>query len=521
MNKSVNGQRAAGKTVQARLTNKRSSASDTERDLAVSVNGLEELFLATPGISLEAISRAVINEACRLTGSASGFAGYTAATSVRLKAAGPAGKSAKKPSKTGPFASAEFNKLWAGVITGKKPVLSNSVPRGPKLNKFLGVPVLCGGKQLGILALTSPRKDYTAGDLEAARQLARSYGIMLKHKLAEDAERREHDGLLAIIASSQDIIYSADMEGKIVYASPKVAAYGYKLKDIIGRSIFELIHPRDRAIAVKALANAKKTGRPLPMLSYRLRKKDGGYFSMEQKSGIILSGGVPALITGIVRDVGRKLGAAELLKENEATLRSIFDSSLDAIFIKDLSGRYVKLNKACAEVLRVKPEEALGKTDAELFPPEIARELAKDDREVERTGKTMVRTYDRVLPSGKYYFNTVKTPLRNARGKITGVLGVARDITDVKKAEEELAGFRAAEAMSEVARPLAHDFNNALSIINGNATLIDEETKASNPIKPEIGQILNAVKWAAELTSRFQYFARNPKPGAADGVVKA
>ena len=494
-----------------------------ERD-AAAVKELEEHFLTTPGISLDAISRAVVDAACRLTGSRAGFAGYTDPSSGKLKAATPTGKSRRRRGAIpGPFTSPEFNRLWARVLKEKKPLLLNSLPPGRgaapgpggmKINKFLGVPVLFGRKQLGLLALADPRGDYSAADLETTRQLARSYALILKHKLAEDVRGREHEGLLAIIASSQDIIYSADLEGKIAYASPKVAAYGYNPRELIGRSVFELIHPQDRDLVVKALAGARESGTPLPMLSYRLRKKDAGYFAMEQKSGIILSGGEPALITGIVRDVGKRRGDAELLKENEATLRSIFDTSKDAIFIKDLAGRYTKLNKACAEVFLLAPEAALGKTDAELFAPEVAREVAKDDQEVLSGGKTIVRTYDRTLPSGKYYFNTVKTPLRDAGGKITGVLGVARDITNIKKMESELATFRAAEAMSEVARPLAHDFNNALAVINGHATLIDEDLAAASPMKPGIGQILNAVKWAAELTSRFQYFARNPKPGA-------
>jgi PAS domain S-box-containing protein len=498
-----------------------------ERDDAAAVNGLEELFLTTPAISSEAISRAVVKEACRLTGSRAGFAGYIEPATGRLIAATPAGKAGGKSRvKAGPFASPGFNKLWARVIKGKKPLLCNSLPPGRrrggvKAEKFLGVPVLSGRRLFGILALTRPRGGYAAADLVTVRLLARAYAIMLKRKLGEDAERREHQALLAIIASSQDIIYSADMEGKIVYASPKVTAYGYSPREIIGRSIFDLIHPEDRDYAVKALAKAKETGLSLPMLSYRLRKNDGGYFSMEQKSGIILSGGAPALITGIVRDIGKRLGAEELLKENEATLRSIFETSTDAIFIKDLAGRYVKFNKACADTFLLKPETALGRTDLDIFPPEMAREVLKDDREVVRTGKTIVRTCERALPSGKYSFNTVKTPLRNAKGRITGVLGVARDITSLKKIEAELATFRAAEAMSEVARPLAHDFNNALAVINGHATLIDEEMTAANPMKPDIGRILNAVKWAAELTSRFQYFARNPKPGTLGGTGAA
>ena len=60
---------------------------------------------------------------------------------------------------------------------------------------------------------------------------------------------------------------------------------------------------------------------------------------------------------------------------------------------------------------------------------------------------------------------------------------------------------------------MAHDFNNALAAINGYATMIDDELTAANPLKREISQIIKAVTRAAELTSKLQDFARNPKLG--------
>lgn len=502
---------------------KKNAELSREMDASAAVNRLEELFLTTPGISLDAISRTVTGEACRLTGSRAGFAGYTDTSTGRFMTSTLVRGTWKKGSKNWLFSSREFNELWLRVLKENKPVVSNSVPPGStpagrprdgiKIDKFLGVPVLSGRKQLGILALANPRRDYSAAELETVRELARSYAAMVQHRLAEDIKTREHESLLAMIASAQDIIYSADMKGKIVYASPKVAAYGYSPKELVGRSIFEYIHPQDRVFAEKALVEARETGRALPMISYRLRKKNGGYFSMEQKSGIIMSGDIPALITGVVRDTGKKPGAEALVKENEETLRAIFETSNDAIFIKDLAGRYIKLNKACADVFLLRPEAALGKTDAELLPPELALALKKDDQETVSGGKPVMRTYDMALPSGHYRFNIVKTPLSGPDGKITGVAGVGREITALQKTESELAEFKAADAISELARPLAHELNNALTMINGNATLISEDADASGSIKAGIEQIMNAVKWAAELTSRFEYFARNPKPG--------
>ena len=488
--------------------------------VSASVNGLEELFLTDPGVSFKELAVAVLAEACRLTDSRFGVAGYRDGVTGRIVAVALYGKARKtRPAKKSFLVSPYFAGLWGRVLKRKKPLLANYAPSAArvKAHKFLGVPAVYGRELLGILALSEPRGDYSADELRTVSRLARVYALLLKRKLDEDGRRREHDALLALISSSQDIVYSADMAGKIVYASPRVAAYGYRPKDLLGRSIFDLVHPQDREMAVKALANARETGRTLPMISYRLRKKSAGYFFMEQKSGIVKSGGKPALITGVVRDVGRKAGAAALLKENEAMFRNIFETSGDAIFIKDLIGRYVKVNKACADSFQLTRKGVLGRTDAEIFSPAAARTFTLADREVIRTGKTISRTYDRALPAGSHSFNTVRTPLRNAGGELIGVLGVARDITGIKKTEGELAGAKAAEALKKAALPMAHDFNNALAVINGYATLLDEGTAASSPAKAGIGHILSAVKWAAELTAQFQTFARSPKPGSRNG----
>lgn len=520
------GKRPGAKTGSGPLSREKPEAKlKPGRDIAASVSLLEEHFLATPGMSLAEISRAVLKEARRLTGSRLGFAGYIDPATKRLIATTRTGKDRKTLRvKGGPFLSAEFNRLWGRVLKTKKPLLTNSAPAGRpaaaghvKVGSFLGAPAVSGRKLLGILAVANPRGAYSAPGLETIKRLARVYALLLPRKLAEDRQRRERGDLLAIISSSQDIIYSADLDGKIVYASPRVAAYGYRPKDLLGRSIFELVHPDDRKFTVQALANARKTGRTLPMISFRLRKKDGEYFSMEQKSGIVMSRGKPALVTGVVRDVSEETGAEDALKESEATLLSIFESTKDAIFIKDLLGRYVKVNKACAAAFNMKAEAVPGKTDADIFPPEAAREAEKDDQEVVRTGRTLTRTSELALPSGKHYFSTVKTTLRNAAGGITGVLGVARDITNLREKESALAVTGAADALGKVARPVAHDLNNALAVINGYATLIDEDLAAANPAKAGIGHIISAAKWAAELTTQLQAIAREPKPVVLSG----
>lgn len=285
-----------------------------------------------------------------------------------------------------------------------------------------------------------------------------------------------------------------------------LAAMGLKPDQVMGMTLQEFMRP---------------AGPDSPTLAAHLRALQGRNVSYEERiNNIEFSVFLSPLrdqdnkITGVVGiglDISEKKRMERLLKENEETLAKVFDTATDAMFIKDANGRFVMANKAFADLFGRTPKEILGKSDKDLSPPEIAVEAAKEDAEVARTGKTMNFTRPRTLPSGNYYFNTVKTPMRNLQGEITGVLGITRDITALKKMESELALARAAETVSKMTRPMAHDFNNALAAINGYATLIDDDLAASSPIKTEISRIIEAVRRAAVLTSKLQDFARNPK----------
>jgi PAS domain S-box-containing protein len=369
-----------------------------------------------------------------------------------------------------------------------------------------------------MLALANPPGEFGPADLSAAQKLARVYAMILQRKAAEDRQREEDSRFRAIISSSKDIIYSVDLAGKITYISPRAMDYGYRQEDLVGHAVTDFAHPDDKEFLSKAFALAVRTGRTLPILPYRIKRKDGSYFYAEQKSGIVFNSGKPAYFTGVIRDVTEQKATEARLKESEALMSTVFDTADDAIFLKDMNGMYVKVNKAFADLFKLTPEELLGKGDPDIFAPELAAGIFKEDSEVVRTGKTLSFTRRRLLPAGDFYFNTVKTPMRNIWGEIIGVLGISRDISGIKKMETELALAHAAEAVSSVARPMAHDFNNALAAINGYATLIDDDLPASSPIKEEISRIIEAVKRAAELTSKFQDFARNPKiekPGEA------
>lgn len=131
----------------------------------------------------------------------------------------------------------------------------------------------------------------------------------------------------------------------------------------------------------------------------------------------------------------RRKQADEALQNSNTILQAIIEGTPDAIFVKDRQGKIMIINSAGAQVFGKSVEEVTGKPDSELWPPEAWPEIKKEDHRVMVTGQT--QTFENVVHTseGTHIFHTIKTPYRNSQGQIIGVIGVARDITDLKQAE--------------------------------------------------------------------------------------
>lgn len=117
----------------------------------------------------------------------------------------------------------------------------------------------------------------------------------------------------------------------------------------------------------------------------------------------------------------------------------IVELAQDAIFIKDLESRYILVNQKTLEAFGNLPrEEVLGKNDYGLLPPDEAKVNIEDDQKVFKTGKPMVITKKMTAGGKEVYFQAVKAPLKDEKGKVVGLIGIARDVTEGKWLEETL-----------------------------------------------------------------------------------
>jgi len=129
----------------------------------------------------------------------------------------------------------------------------------------------------------------------------------------------------------------------------------------------------------------------------------------------------------------------EKLKDAKDELQIILDSVPAIIFYKDIVGRIIRANKTLADSLKMSVKDIVGKTPEELFPREQAEKMRKDDREVIISGKAkrdIIQPY--TTPDGIRFLISDKIPYKDKEGKVTGVIGLAKDITEQKQSEQKL-----------------------------------------------------------------------------------
>ncbi|MFH1269840.1 MAG: ATP-binding protein [Candidatus Omnitrophota bacterium] len=160
----------------------------------------------------------------------------------------------------------------------------------------------------------------------------------------------------------------------------------------------------------------------------------------------------------------------------------------DVIYFKDTEGRFVMVNQTHAKCQGLKPEELIGKTDADLFPKKRAEMITKDDLYVMKTGKPIIDKIESAMRcDGTYnYVSTTKVPMYDNKGKIIGLMGITRDITrrikfehlkeEKARMEKKLETLEELNKMkSEFVSSVSHELRTPLAIIKDVTMLLIDE----------------------------------------------
>ncbi|MEQ8225609.1 MAG: transporter substrate-binding domain-containing protein, partial [Candidatus Eremiobacterota bacterium] len=195
------------------------------------------------------------------------------------------------------------------------------------------------------------------------------------------------------------------------------------------------------------------------------------------------------------------------LKESQERLKSIMDNSSALIYIKDVQGRYVFVNKKFESLFNIPEYDAIGREDSDIFPQEAARSFQENDKKVLDRVCPLEFEETLELPDGLHTYISVKFPVCNMEGTPVSVCGITTDITERKILERKLIQSYKMEAIGRLAGGIAHDFNNILAAIIGNTEFILME-ETDKPFSVNLQEILKSGIRARELVKQILTFSR-------------
>jgi two-component system, cell cycle sensor histidine kinase and response regulator CckA len=235
-------------------------------------------------------------------------------------------------------------------------------------------------------------------------------------------------------------------------------------------------------------------------------------------SALFFTGLLALFINNLLQRTGRieqEVGErTRQLHESESRLQDIMDHSPALIFVKDLSGRYQLCNEPFVRLCQRPRSEIIGRTDQEIFPPDLARLYRHNDTVVMTAGRPMEFEEKGSTPEGERISLVQKFPLLGDDGRAYALCGIATDITDrLAAAQEKLQLERQfletqkLESLGVLAGGIAHDFNNILTAILGNATLGNMELAREHPAREHLEQIEVAARRARDLCAQMLAYA--------------
>jgi len=309
----------------------------------------------------------------------------------------------------------------------------------------LFVPLVAAGQWIGFLnAVYSEPRAFSEEDIRLLMAATVQAGVVIQ-SIQRQAEVAESEARFRDVAlASADIVWETDALGRYTYCSERIVdVTGFTAAEVIGKEPYEFIMPEDAALVRHAFRQGGLERRPIEDVEVRTRTKDG-------RTLIMRTNGLPLLdahgnlsgYRGVLEDItARRQIEIDLARERNL-LRTLIDTLPERIFAKDTESRFTLANAAEIQLDGATSfEELRGKNDFDFYPADLAQQYYDAERPIIEEGRSMIGYEERSVDQDgnpRWHIST-KVPLRDANQQIIGLVGMTRDITQMKEVEGALA----------------------------------------------------------------------------------
>ncbi len=242
----------------------------------------------------------------------------------------------------------------------------------------------------------------------------------------------------ALLDAIPDLMFRMNRAGVFVdYKAQPSDLFVPSAETIVGKKSADVMPPDFAGLLQHHVNTALDTGE-MQVFEYQLPSPARGWRDYEAR---VIASGAEEVIA-IVRDITARKAVMEALRESESRYRTLVESLPQKIFLKDRNSAYVSCNTSYARGLGIESLDIVGKSDYDFYPPEKAEQYRADDQRIMARGKAE-EVEEQIVQEGQvHWVLVVKTPVWDGAGHVNGILGISWDITERKRAEQELEEYR-------------------------------------------------------------------------------
>jgi two-component system, sporulation sensor kinase E len=337
-----------------------------------------------------------------------------------------------------------------------------------------------------------------------------------KHEETEEALRDGKERYSALFDRSLVCIYVHDFEGNFLDANQAcLNLVGYTRQEMRSVGFASLLSGDQLPVALQTLEDILRTGRQRELTRYKVRKKGGDFVWVETEGSLLYRNGEPYAVQGIARDISEKKQAEESLRESEKRYRLLADNATDVIWTRDMNLRVTYVSPSITSLRGYSVEEVMAQTLEENMTPasaELARRVFLEELARETRGEPVDPSRSRTIEvelnckDGSTVWTEVNMSfLRGPDNQAEGILGIIRDITKRKRAEEALRDYQ--EHLEELVRErtarLEHEITERKRVEEGIRRLNAELEQRVNERTAELEKALEELKRLDEMKDSF------------------